>query len=442
MKCCLKTCPYGVLDFDHRRVEVKSAIPKGGIHKFRDCFSVNWKNNGEAMFHQECWERLVFASRRRKGSKKFKSHLDFLTIQMECEREMIINANETAEMFDANTSVSQAAAEIAELIKSAQHCVVFTETKFDSMTWKHPSSPVTKKFKVQRFTAKMMTTVFWDHALQHFTTGDSTSSSGRESPEVVKEADENDLDETEVEYEALRPTYTHEAIQWLVEANYIKYVVSQNCDGLHVLSGIPPSKISELHGNVFVECCEKCGKRYVRPFYVCDDVADIYLEELEDYGKTDVIPPKFMLKCKKCELSHRTGRICEKKGCKGYLKDTIINFNDNLEEAILDSAFTSAKDCDLMICLGTTLTVNPAAGIVDLIKRPHRVVICNRQATERDGMCHKKDKDGHELGVRVYADCDVLMKQVMSCLLEKDITDFESSILSKKKKYDALRISS
>ena len=77
--------------------------------------------------------------------------------------------------------------------------------------------------------------------------------------------------------------------------------------------GIPPSKISELHGNVFVERCEKCDTRYQRSFYVCDDIADIYLEELEDYGKSDVIPPKFMLKCRKCGLSHRTGRICERK---------------------------------------------------------------------------------------------------------------------------------
>ncbi|GFO06730.1 transposase [Plakobranchus ocellatus] len=36
------------------------------------------------------------------------------------------------------------------------------ETKRDSMTWKHPSSPVTKKFKVQRSAAKVMATVFWD----------------------------------------------------------------------------------------------------------------------------------------------------------------------------------------------------------------------------------------------------------------------------------------
>ena len=58
-----------------------------------------------------------------------------------------------------------------------------------------------------------------------------------------------------VDYNAFRPTLTHEAIAHLLELGYVKHVISQNVDGLHLLSGIPLENLSELHGNAFVEQC-------------------------------------------------------------------------------------------------------------------------------------------------------------------------------------------
>ena len=55
--------------------------------------------------------------------------------------------------------------------------------------------------------------------------------------------------------QTLRPTFTHEAIAKLVEMGKLKYVVSQNADGLHHLSGIPYSKLSDVHGSAFTEVC-------------------------------------------------------------------------------------------------------------------------------------------------------------------------------------------
>ena len=55
-------------------------------------------------------------------------------------------------------------------------------------------------------------------------------------------------DSPAITYEALRPTYTHEAICKLVQLGYLKHVISQNTDGLHRLSGIPVEQLSELHG--------------------------------------------------------------------------------------------------------------------------------------------------------------------------------------------------
>ena len=66
--------------------------------------------------------------------------------------------------------------------------------------------------------------------------------------------------ETNVTFDTAHPTLTHYALVTLIKANVVKYVVSQNVDGLHIQSGIPREQLSELHGNVFMERCEKCGK--------------------------------------------------------------------------------------------------------------------------------------------------------------------------------------
>ena len=121
------------------------------------------------------------------------------------------------------------------------------------------------------------------------------------------------MDDDGVPYESLRPTYTHEALQKLISDGYMKHIISQNGDGLHGLSGVQTENLSELHGNVFVEVCEKCKTRYDRPFYVMDDTCSLYFEELEDYGKSSVKKPAHAKKCVRCGLSHRTGRRCEKK---------------------------------------------------------------------------------------------------------------------------------
>ena len=105
------------------------------------------------------------------------------------------------------------------------------------------------------------------------------------------------------------PSLTHMAMVELMEKNHLKYVVSQNVDGLHRKSGIPASKISELHGNTNLEICEDCGRDYLRD------------ERVRNAKKTK---------------EHRTGRNCELEGCNGHLKDTIINFGEPLNSNVLD----------------------------------------------------------------------------------------------------------
>ena len=227
-----------------------------------------------------------------------------------------------------------------------------------------------------------------------------------------QEVDEEDG----VPYEQLKPTYTHEALAKLIEMDMVKHIISQNGDGLHGLSGVSEVKLSELHGNVFLEMCEKCGHKYYRPFYVLDDSASQYYEELNEEGVTDLAMPPHGVHCKQCSLNHRTGRKCEQSGCHGYLNDSIINFGDDLGELILTTAKSEASKSDLILSLGTTMQVTPACDLVLMSHEPHRLVIVNRQKTGFDYICTQKHYR-EELGVRVFGDCDDLMKKVMRYLM-------------------------
>lgn len=56
------------------------------------------------------------------------------------------------------------------------------------------------------------------------------------------------------------PSKTHMALKALIDGGHVKYIVSQNIDGLHLKSGVSREYLSELHGNMFVENCNKCRR--------------------------------------------------------------------------------------------------------------------------------------------------------------------------------------
>lgn len=68
-----------------------------------------------------------------------------------------------------------------------------------------------------------------------------------------------------------------QAIVSLMQCGKVRYVVSQNVDGLHLRSGVPREKIAELHGNCFAERCPRCKKEYIRDFEI---------ETVRDHGST------------------------------------------------------------------------------------------------------------------------------------------------------------
>ena len=123
----------------------------------------------------------------------------------------------------------------------------------------------------------------------------------------------------------------------LINQNHLKYIVSQNVDGIHRKSGVPATHIAEVHGNSNIEICEKCLKQYMRDHRV--RVANRVHE-------------------------HKTGRKCEIPGCDGDLKDTIINYGENLLDATATLSSQNSACADLILVMGCSMTLSHVAGMV------------------------------------------------------------------------------
>ena len=165
------------------------------------------------------------------------------------------------------------------------------------------------------------------------------------------------------------PTDCHNFLQRLVSQDVVKYIVSQNIDGLHRRSGVPRENISELHGNTFLEVCWNCGADYEHPQEVHGG-----LNQPKTCGECHPRVPHFC---------HCSGKKCAK--CGAMLKDSIIHFGENLPEQALHRAYDHAKKADLCIVLGSSLTVSPANEIpLKVSKRGGKLVIVNLQKTDMD----------------------------------------------------------
>ena len=154
-------------------------------------------------------------------------------------------------------------------------------------------------------------------------------------------------------YAAAAPNAAHHAIVDLERAGKILAVVTQNVDGLHRRAGTSPQLLVELHGTDLLVECQTC----------------------HDASEPDVHFKAF--------AATRRPPRCR---CGGLLKPATISFGQSLRSADLDRASAAAADADLVLALGSTLSVYPAASI-PLVAAARGVpyAIVNRGATEHDG---------------------------------------------------------
>ena len=149
-----------------------------------------------------------------------------------------------------------------------------------------------------------------------------------------------------------RPNEVHLALVRLERAGKLLMVVTQNIDGLHGLAGTSPGRLVELHGtNSFVECVSCHWRGDPEPHF-----------------------EHFRI--------HRRPPLCS---CGGLLKPATISFGQSLDPTELERAHDAAMQADLVVALGSTLSVYPAASFPLLAaRRGAPYVIVNRGETEHD----------------------------------------------------------
>ncbi|XP_069124844.1 NAD-dependent protein deacetylase Sirt6-like isoform X2 [Argopecten irradians] len=411
--CCLRTCVNKCLKPSDNKVHVRAPCQykesglenKDGQNDTKAEMLAEWDENGEAKFHMKCWKLLRGVAWQKSENvstannnlvKNNNSNLPSMhqvggNLKIsEREKHLVAEASLTVEFYSSDVMLKREAKRIASMLRKCKYSIVFTGAGVSTATGVGDYRGINGK---------------WTNKGKN----NGTSNSKQHGPRL----------------EDIRPSYTHEALVKLVDMGHVKYVISQNTDGLHRLSGIPEDRLSELHGNSFIERCEVCAtKRELRHGY--------------RRGPTDASVPESI--CDMCKCNHRTGRRCAEKDCNGYMRNTVVNFGDKLEEEVLKDAVTHAEMATFVLVLGSSLSVSPANSLIEMGKEPLRLAICNRQVTGFDVKCFELDSSGNQLGSRVFGDCDDLLREVMKCLMDADEQRlWEDAREDRMKKYDAQR---
>jgi len=151
----------------------------------------------------------------------------------------------------------------------------------------------------------------------------------------------------------LAPNAGHQALVDLERRGKLHTLLTQNVDGLHQKAGSSPDRIVEIHGTLREVVCMECDERAPME------------RALERVRAGEEDPP-----CRSCG---------------GILKSATISFGQGLVVQDLQRAERAARDCDLMLTVGTTLAVHPIAGVVPIARSEGaRVVILNAERTEMD----------------------------------------------------------
>lgn len=144
--------------------------------------------------------------------------------------------------------------------------------------------------------------------------------------------------------QAVQPNVCHEYLAALEKTGRLKAIITQNIDGLHTKAG--SSCVLELHGSIYRNHCMSCGRFY----------------EASSVFSASSVP--------RC-------------ACGGIIKPDVVLYEEPLDERVVEEAILSIKQADLLIVIGTSLTVYPASSFLHYFKGKHLVII-NRDSTSYD----------------------------------------------------------
>ena len=152
-----------------------------------------------------------------------------------------------------------------------------------------------------------------------------------------------------------QPNAGHYAFVELHRQGRLLALITQNIERLHQRSGLPADTVLELHGTTTEAVCLTCGDRITS-----DDA------------------------CRRIEAGERAPRC---RACGGLLKPATISFGQSMPLDVMARAQTAAETCDLLLAVGSSLVVEPAASIPRVAKAAGaRLIIVNREPTPLDGI--------------------------------------------------------
>lgn len=153
------------------------------------------------------------------------------------------------------------------------------------------------------------------------------------------------------------PNAGHVALVSLERSGRLHTLVTQNVDGLHQAAGSDPARLVEIHGTLHEVECLSCSERAPMSRALDRVVA----------GEEDP----------------------ECRSCGGILKSATISFGQGLVARDLQRADAAARECDLLLAIGTTLAVYPIAAMVPTARESGaRIVIINGEPTEMDSIAN------------------------------------------------------
>ena len=142
----------------------------------------------------------------------------------------------------------------------------------------------------------------------------------------------------------VKPNRAHLALARLEQEGKVRAVITQNIDGLHQAAG--SREVLELHGSVHRNYCERCG---------------------QFYSMAQILACEGIPRC----------------SCGGVIKPDVVLYEEGLDDSVLSRSIEHIRNADVLIIGGTSLTVYPAAGLIDYY-RGNKLVLINKSATARD----------------------------------------------------------
>lgn len=146
----------------------------------------------------------------------------------------------------------------------------------------------------------------------------------------------------------IKPNAAHYKLAELEQKEKLSCVITQNIDGLHQMAG--SKNVFELHGSTLRNHCLSCGHKFDAEYIV-------------NHNAPDFIPH-----CSECG---------------GLIKPDVVLYEEGLDDKVIDGSIKALSEADLLIIGGTSLTVYPAAGLINYY-RGKKIVLINKDKTQGD----------------------------------------------------------